>query len=78
MTFGLAMEELKDGKKVARSGWDGRGMFLYHVPPAPSGTTQRNKYGTIVSVLPESAQDNVVPWQATQPDMLAEDWEIVE
>ena len=32
MDFGQALEALKDGKAVARSGWNGKGMFLYLVP----------------------------------------------
>ena len=32
MTFGIAIEALKKGKKVARAGWNGKGMFLYYVP----------------------------------------------
>lgn len=31
MSFGHAIVALKDGKKVARAGWNGKGMFLYHV-----------------------------------------------
>jgi hypothetical protein len=29
MDFGKALEELKDGKKVAREGWNGKDMFIY-------------------------------------------------
>ena len=32
MNFGQAIEALKNGKKVARIGWNGKGMFLYYVP----------------------------------------------
>lgn len=32
MNFGQAIEALKNGKKVARTGWNGKGMFLYYVP----------------------------------------------
>ena len=32
MTFGLAIEALEQGKKVARAGWNGRGMFLWLKP----------------------------------------------
>lgn len=30
--FGTAIQELKGGKRVARSGWNGKGMFIYYVP----------------------------------------------
>ena len=34
--FGEAIRRLKDGKKVARSGWNGKGMWLILVPGTPS------------------------------------------
>ena len=89
LTFGLAIEALKKGLKVARAGWNGKGMFLYYVPAA-AYPAQRNTLGTMAGVFPDdmvpycayiamkTAQDNVVPWLASQTDMLAEDWRIVE
>lgn len=90
MTFGMAIEAMKKGDKVARAGWNGKGMFLYHVP-ANSYPAQRNlagspllgvfqddmvPYGAYIAM--KTAQDNVIPWLASQTDMLAEDWTIVE
>ena len=87
MTFGLAIEMMKKGKKVAREGWNGKGMFLYYVPVAsytpctPIGeecATDNGKvpYGAYIAM--KTAQGNVVPWLASQTDMLAEDWVVVE
>ncbi len=89
MTFGHALDMLKGGRKVARAGWNGKGMFLYYVPAA-SYPAQRNTFGTMVGVFPDdmvpycayiamkTAQDNVVPWLASQTDMLSNDWQVVE
>jgi hypothetical protein len=89
LTFGLAIEAMKARKRVARAGWNGKGMFLYYVPAA-AYPAQRNAYGTMVGVFPDdmvpycayiamkTAQDNVVPWLASQTDMLSEDWVIVD
>lgn len=86
MNFGEAIEALKAGHKVARSGWNGKGMFLYYVP-ANSYPASGNKLGTMTGIFPDdmvpygayiamkTAQDNVVPWLASQTDVLAEDWE---
>ena len=88
MNFGHAIEMLKRGERVARSGWNGKGMFLYLVPAAsyPAG---RNVLGTMKGVFPDdmvpygayiamkTAQDNVVPWLASQTDVLADDWQVV-
>ena len=87
MTFGIAVELLKKGFKVAREGWNGKGMFLYHVPTASyAPCTEIGKecatddgkvpYGAYIAM--KTAQGNVVPWLASQTDMLAEDWVIVD
>lgn len=88
MNFGQAIEALKEGKKVARAGWNGKGMFLYYVP-ANSYPASRNTLNTMAGVFEndmvpycayiamKTAQNNVVPWLASQTDVLAEDWEEV-
>lgn len=85
MNFGQAIEALKEGKKVSRSGWNGKGMFLYYVPentyPAITEIAKQTfgdnvPYGAYIAM--KTAQDNVVPWLASQPDMLSQDWEIVD
>lgn len=87
MNFGEALEELKAGNKVARSGWNGKDMFLFLVP---GSTFVVNRHpllgiyleGTEISyhahVDMKTAQGDVVPWLCSQTDMLAEDWEIVK
>lgn len=86
MNFGLAIEAAKKGKKIAREGWNGKGMFLYHVPAAayPPSTEvakaafngENVPYGAYIAM--KTAQGNVVPWLASQTDILADDWYIVE
>lgn len=85
--FGSAIHLLKMGKKVMRAGWNGKGMFLYYVPAA-SYPMQRNSLETMGGMFPDdmvpygayiamkTAQDNVVPWLASQTDVLAEDWQL--
>ena len=86
-TFSDALEALKSGLKIARSGWNGKGMFLYLVPansyPAQTGAAKAYwgddalvPYGAYIAM--KTAQENVVPWLASQTDVLAEDWVIVD
>jgi len=84
--FGLAICALKEGQKVARTGWNGKGMFLYLVPAAsyPAQTGAAKAYWGENAVVPygayiamKTAQENVVPWLASMTDMLAEDWQLV-
>lgn len=87
MDFGTAIEAMKAKWKVAREGWNGKGMFLYYVPAgayAPCTDIAKSivnkdglvEYGAYIAM--KTAQGNVVPWLASQTDMLAEDWMIVE
>lgn len=92
MTFGLAIEALKAGKKVARAGWNGKGMWLSLVVSIHDiqreGTTLPvyrltiDDAGTGATALPwigmKTADNKFVPWLSSQTDMLAEDWAVVE
>lgn len=89
LTFSEAIELLKQGKKLAREGWNGKGMFIYYVPENKYPASG-NKLGTMSGIFEDdlvpygaylamkTAQNNVVPWLASQTDVLAEDWQIAE
>lgn len=78
MPFGLAIEAMRKGKKVQRAGWNGKGLWLeLQVPDAHSKMT----LPYIFINYPHDAQNTPgarVPWLASQTDMLADDWRIVE
>lgn len=92
MNFGEALENLKQGKKVTRKGWNGKGMYLYltkgsEVPfsklkeeTQKALITYPNTVVTINGHIDMKSADGsiVVGWLASQTDMLAEDWEITE
>ena len=84
MNFGQAIEAMKVGDKVARGGWNGKDMFLYHVPdnvyPATTAAAKsvfENGVPYDAYIAMKTAQGNVVPWLASQTDMLSEDWKII-
>lgn len=70
--FGKAIEEMKAGKKVARAGWNGKGMFVMLQKP-DEHSKMRRPY-----IYMSPVDGELVPWIASQSDMLAEDWFIVE
>lgn len=86
MTFGDAVYMMKREKKVQRRGWNGKGMFLYYVPAnsydacTPAGKSisanGKVKYGAYIAM--KTVTGEVVPWFASQTDMLANDWQVVE
>lgn len=70
--FGVALSKLKEGKKVARNGWNGAGQFLALQTP-DENSKMRKPY---IYISPVDGE--LVPWLASQTDMLAEDWVEVE
>lgn len=81
MNFGQAIEALKEGKRVARKGWNGKGIYLeLQIPDANSKMTLPYIY-IVTSRLETTNPDapkGVVPWLASQTDMLSDDWVVVE
>jgi len=71
MTFGNALDVLKSGDKVARKGWNGKGMWIALQMP--------DKYSkmSLPYIYMFTACKNQVPWFASQTDILAEDWVVV-
>jgi len=89
MNFGQAIEAAKSEKKIAREGWNGKGMWVCYMPPVtiseglvngrakkflPTGDLKCGGYFVM-----KTADGTWQPgWLASQADMLAEDWTIVE
>lgn len=80
MDIGKAIVELHRGKKLARAGWNGRGIFIkLQVPDANSKMTSPYIYidTTGLSTENKDAPKSLVPWLASQTDLLAQDWLVV-
>lgn len=86
LTFGDALVALKQGKKVSRAGWNGKGMFVYYVPPAsyPVQTGAAKSHFGEGSLVPYNAylaiknvNETVSTWVPSVNDCLAEDWTIL-
>lgn len=88
MNFGQAIEALKQGKKVSRAGWNGKGMWLILVPGTPmahmrEGSAYQKAGVSECEILPhidmwttnaEGRRAMLPGWLASQSDMLADDW----
>lgn len=68
MNFGEALQLLKDGGRVERSGWNGRGMWL--TLQRPDAHSKMN----LPYIYMSTVTGELVPWLASQTDVLAEDW----
>jgi len=70
MGFGYALDWLKDGMSVYREGWNGKGMWLKLQNP------DAHSKMTLPYIYMRTADGNLVPWLASQTDILASDWRI--
>lgn len=91
LTFGQAIEAMKQGKKVARKGWNGKGMYLWLLPATEvkkewcldprliEAMGERDALPCLGSIRMFTATKEVLTgWLASQTDMLSEDWCIVD
>lgn len=90
MGIGQAVAALRNGDRVARAGWNGKGMWLSlttsrEIPAdwfwSPhNAEAARQNGGTLTVdayVTMKTAQGTVVPWLCSQTDLLATDWEVI-
>ena len=84
MDFGKAIQLLKEGKRVQRQGWNGKNQYI----ELASNISYKNPSGEIINAEHEAIGNKAIAfvgtsgvqlgWLASQADMLAEDWRIVE
>ena len=73
LTFGDAIKAMKQGHRVCRKGWNGKGMWIVLLK---AGNAMYKDYDMQDCIGMKTADNNMQPgWLASQADMLAEDWE---
>ena len=86
MNFGDAIKELKLGKRLQRTGWNGKGLFIYLVPAAsyPVQTGAAKEHFGEGAMVPYAAylalknvDETVSTWAPSINDTLAEDWQVI-
>lgn len=68
MDFGMALDSLNAGRKVARTGWNGKGMWVKLQRP-DEGSKMSRPY-----IYMRTVNGDLVPWVASQSDILSDDW----
>lgn len=89
LSFSRALELLKEGSRLRRAGWNGKGMYIvmmhgypYGIPANPStaaahGLSEGDEVKVRPYIVMKDAQGMLVPgWLASQTDLLADDWEL--
>lgn len=87
MDYSKALELIKEGEKLQREGWNGKNMFIFHVP----GSIFEVNRPPLLGIFPEgkiicyldhtdmvTADGSVVPWLCSQDDAYADDWQVVD
>ncbi len=69
MDFGAALNWLKEGNRLARDGWNGKGMWIALQRP------DENSKMSLPYLYMKTVDGKLVPWLASQTDILAEDWQ---
>ena len=83
LTFGDAIHALRQCEKVARSGWNGKGMWLIRINGEAVAQAIADNYGdgnaipVLEAIYMKTATGELVPWLASQTDIFAEDWVII-
>lgn len=81
MNFGKALKLLKQGKRLRRKGWNGKGIFI-KLRKATDNSDMSHDFiyidTTGLRTENQAAPKDRVPWLASQTDMLADDWEIAK
>lgn len=68
--IGQAIKEMRNGARVSRAGWNGKGMWLaLQIPDEHSKMS-------LPYIYMKTADDKLVPWLASQTDILAVDWSV--
>ena len=88
--IGWAVAQMRLGYRVARQGWNGKGMYLAYQPGYPNGIpinantakATGQPEGTVLRFLPyvmmRTVDGSFVPWLCSQTDLLANDWTVAE
>lgn len=72
LNFGEALDYLKKGSKVSRKGWNGKGQYIELQTPTELSKMKK----PYLFICPVDGE--LVPWLASQTDLLAEDWMVVK
>lgn len=75
MTFGRALAHITDGDRYTREGWNGKNMWIALVTDgdAAEGNIELEPF-----IVMKTVDDKFVPWLASQTDILASDWVMVD
>jgi hypothetical protein len=76
--IGWAVEAMREGHFVRRTGWNGKGMWLTLHKGGLYSPGNRPSLPILDYIMMKTADDKFVPWLCSQTDLLASDWELAQ
>ncbi|HBS6214488.1 TPA: DUF2829 domain-containing protein [Klebsiella pneumoniae] len=84
VSFSTALYALKQGKKIARAGWNGKEQFVYLVKGEKLASALGYGFGEYLgeptfndALVLKNSQNRLATWVPSIGDLMAEDWQIV-
>lgn len=77
MNFGHALAAMNNNHRVARAGWNGKGMWIWLVLEHEYEVDGYLNYITAPFIAMKTVDDTIVPWLCSQTDLLSNDWCII-
>lgn len=78
LSFSNALDLLKDGQRLQRAGWNGKGMYIFRVVTWTYAGRGEGGEHVLPFIAMKTADSKVVPWLCSQTDMLANDWQVLD
>lgn len=81
MDFSQALELCKDGQRITRKNWNGKGMFVFYVahwtPLSYVDQDKTHDFNISPFLAMKNVAGNIIPWVASQTDILGDDWVVL-
>lgn len=77
MDFGIAKGCMQKGSRVSRQGWNGKGMYLFLIHEWTYTDGKQDNFPNLPFIAMKTADNKIVPWLASQTDILSDDWDIL-
>jgi hypothetical protein len=75
--FSDALMLLKDGNRLCRKNWNGKNMYIFIIKNWTYTNEINDNYENLPFIAMKTFDEKIVPWLASQTDILSNDWEIV-
>lgn len=77
MNFSDALTLLKDGSRLQRENWNGKNMYIFIIKSWTYTNEINDNYLNLPFIAMKTVDNNIIPWLASQSDLLSDDWKNV-